>query len=125
MNTDKELTADDIFGLAVEVEELKIEQWGGRVYMRALSGSDRAKLQAKIKTKNVKNSEGNLDVMVWIIIYIICDSKGKRIFKDDKKVIENLKGLSGAILENIANEAMKYNGLSEPEKQIEKEAKNS
>jgi len=125
MNTSKELTAEDIFGMNLEIEKLDIEHWNGHFYMRTFSGSDRAKFQSKVKSKNVNTGEGALAIQLWLIIYGICDSKGERVFKDDKATIEKLSKQNGAVLQAVAEKIMKYNCMYETQKQIELEAKNS
>ncbi len=121
-----ELNADDIFAINdLEIEELDIEQWKGRVYMLSFTGAERARLQQKTKTVNLTTGEGSLELMLWFVIHGLCDANGKRIFDDSIKTHTNLKKKQGAVLEAIAEAVMKFNGMKDIEEDVKAEAKNS
>jgi hypothetical protein len=121
-----ELTADDIFNLDdLEIEELNIEEWNGKVYMRTFTGTERAQLQTKFASVNVKSGNSTLDVMLTVFVYGICDGNGKRLFKNDKPTLDKLKSKKGTVIESAANQIMIFNGLAQAEKKIEENAKNS
>lgn len=121
-----DLTAEDIFGIDdQDIEELNIEQWKGKAYMRTFTGTERSQMQAKTAKLDVATGDGGLELMLWVIIHGLCDGSGKRLFKDDKSTQDKLKNKQGSTLEAIAQEIMRHNALKETVEEVEKEAKNS
>lgn len=120
-----ELSADDILNFNdLEVEELIIEEWKGKVYMRTFSGTERAKLQTKFININAKSGDASLDVQVTVFVMGVCDAEGTRLFSDDKKIKDKLKLKRGNIIEQAATLILKYNGLAGSQEQIKDNAKN-
>lgn len=121
-----DLTADEIFAIQdTDIEVLNIKQWKGRVYMRNFTGRERTTMTAKIQATNEKSADQNLALILWVFVHGVCDSKGERLFGDDKDTLNKLKDKQGAVLEGAAKAIMEFNAVSDIQEKVEEEAKNS
>ncbi len=108
LSKDEILSANDIY-----IEEVKVPEWGGNVYVKTLSGEDRDMLEAsmmefsangKPKTLKLQKLRGTLAALG------ICDEEGNRIFDD--KDIPALAKKSAAALDRVVLAVQKLAAMS-------------
>ena len=116
LSKDSILTADDLPTEAVEVEE-----WGGWVLIRTLTGRERDRLEADMLAG--KNGQAiDLDnVRARLIVAAAVDEEGKQLFQPAE--IAELGEKSGAALSRVASVAQRLSGMSTDD--IKDLAKNS
>jgi len=114
------LDRDAIKGIQdIRVEKVDVPEWGGEVYVKSLSGSQRDEWENGIVV-----SGGKMDVrgvMVRLVIMTACDETGKPVFKRGDETWLNEK--SSKALTRLADKARELAGLTQ--KDIEVLAKNS
>ncbi len=116
LGKDNILTADDL-----KTEEVEVEEWGGWMLIRTLTGRERDRLEADLLTGK-KNGQVNLDnVRAKMVVATAVDKDGNQLFQrgDEKKLGEK----SGAALSKVAVVAQRLAGLSSMD--VEELAKNS
>lgn len=101
------LSAQDL-----EKELVEVKEWGGAVYVRALTGIERDAFEAsmvdqrgKSRTINLKNLRARLCALT------ICDEEGNRLFSDAD--VEELGKKSAAALTRVFEVAQRLSGLSQ------------
>ena len=106
------LAAQDII-----TDEITVPEWGGRVYIRTMTGSERdtweVYAQGQMTAKTVT-------IRARLAAICLCDVSGKRLFTDADTA--KLAEKSGAALDRVYEAAVRLNGLSADE--IEKIEKN-
>jgi hypothetical protein len=115
------LQAQDLPTEAVEVPE-----WGGSIYVRGLSGTERDAFEASVIAPRLdKNgSSGSMDmrnIRAKLAALCIVDENGERLFTD--KDVEALGRKSASALDRVFSAAQRLSGLSP--KDVEELAKNS
>ncbi len=111
------LGAEDLITEAVEVEE-----WGGWVLIRTLTGRERDRLEADILTGRNGKAGVNLDnVRAKMVVATAVDDDGKQLFTLGDVV--KLGEKSGTALSKVATVAQRLAGLSTTD--VEELAKNS
>lgn len=96
------LTAEDVRYIEVEVEE-----WGGKLRLRTMTGRDREAFMQKIPAEG---GRWPAHFMEDFLVKCICDEKNKPILLPED--IEALSGKSGMILQQLFNAAAELNGLT-------------
>lgn len=106
LNKESILKSDDL-----RREKVEIPEWGGHVWVRALSGKERDKYEtsvvsrqgsrAKVDTKNIRARLASLT---------ICDEEGNRLFSEAD--IEELGKKSASALSKIFNLSQKLSGVT-------------
>jgi hypothetical protein len=100
----KQLTKADIFGLDdLPRQQVIVPEWNGYVYVRAMTGAERDKLERMISKDAVSRAA--------IAAFVIVDENGKRLFSDSE--IEKLAEKSGTALEKVVNAALTFNALTD------------
>lgn len=111
------LSADDL-----RKELVPVPEWGGEVWVRALTGTERDTFEATSIVQKGKDHEVNLrDIRARLCIFAICDAQGKRLFGAHD--IEILGAKSSAALSRVYEVAERLSGFSK--KDMEELAKNS
>lgn len=107
LGRDQILSAQDL-----EKELVEVKEWGGAVYVRALTGTERDAFEAsmvdqrgKSRTINLKNLRARLCALT------ICDEEGNRLFSDAD--VEELGKKSAAALTRVFEVAQRLSGLSQ------------
>ena len=111
------LDADDL-----TVESVEVDEWGGWMMIRTLTGRERDRLEADLLNGQKKNGGVNLDnVRAKLIVATAVDEDGNPLFQpgDAKQLGEK----SGAALSKVAIVAQRLAGLSSVD--VEELAKNS
>lgn len=97
LTRDDILNVDDLPRKAVEVPE-----WGGTVYVRALTGGERDKLERMIASDSVNRAS--------LAAMALCDTDGKRLFSEED--VKKLATKSGTALERIVSATLSFNALT-------------
>lgn len=96
------LSADDRPVVAVEVPE-----WGGTVYVRTLSGIDRAKFEALCAGQPVETGQ----IMEKLVAFAACDESGNSLFTQDD--VTELSKKNATVLLRVFSVASRLNALQE------------
>lgn len=111
------LEAQDLQGELVEVPE-----WGGPVYVRCMTGTERDAFESEAYTLKGKNVEINREnFRARLLVRVLVDDLGARLFSD--KDVAKLGGKSAKSLDRLFSVAMRINGLSRED--VEDLTKNS
>jgi hypothetical protein len=92
------LALDDLPKKAVTVPE-----WGGSVFVRALTGGERDKLERMISKDDVSRAS--------IVALCVVDDEGNRLFTEND--IPALADKNGSALERIVSAALSFNMLTD------------
>lgn len=117
LNREAILAAEDLPRELVEVPE-----WGGAVYVRALTGAERDQFEASIVEQRGRDVRMNMrNIRAKLVALTVVDEGGQRIFTDDD--VAALGGKSAAALDRLFAVAQRLSGLSKED--VEELAKNS
>ena len=112
-----ELTRDQILAIDdLPIEQVKIPEWKGSVYMRTLTGKQRDEFEQTAIQRKTKKGSDIRGLKVKLVAMCLCNKDGKLLFAgrdDEAKLIEK----SGSALERLSEVAQRLSGLDE--KQIE------
>lgn len=85
-------------------EVVAVPEWGGDVHIRAMSGADRDEFTKAIgEQREVGKFEASL------LALTLADEHGALLFTLEE--VETLRGKSAAVLDRLASEAMRVNGM--------------
>jgi hypothetical protein len=107
------LSRDQILN-AVDIvtEEVDVPEWGGKVLVRGLSGTERDQLEATLVQMKGKNSTANLkNLRAKLVVLAVVDETGKRLFGEDD--VTALGKKSAAALDRVYTKAALLSGISE------------
>ena len=93
-------------------EEVVVEAWGGSVWVRTLTGTERDEFEAsclKDKGKGKGRDVNMVNIRARLCVLTMCNDKGERIFY--ARDIEALGKKSAMCLDLIFSVAQKLNGL--------------
>ena len=83
---DKILNRDEILGVNDQkIEKVPVPEWGGTVYVRSLSGTERDAFEASMATLGPDGNQDKLNLNNFrarLAAMSICDPDGKRLFSD-------------------------------------------
>lgn len=100
------LNADDL-----PREQVTVPQWGGDVFVRTLTGTERDEFEQSCLVKKGKNKEMNLkNIRARLCVLCICEKDGTRLF--DARDIDSLGKKSASALDLIFAVAQRMNGLA-------------
>lgn len=107
------LAADDLDKVEVNL----VEEWGGSVYVRMLTGAEAESLFSDIADTN----KGKIpkSFMLRMVVMTMCDAEGNQLIKD----VANLGKKGWGPIKRIFEAAMTLNGMGEDA--VEDAAKNS
>jgi len=97
------LQSDDLPRELVEVPE-----WGGDVYVRTLTGTERDAFEQSMVHK--KNKTNLANVRARFAVLTVCDDSGQRLFTDEDA--KELGTKSAAALDRVFEVAQRLNGFS-------------
>lgn len=107
LKRDEILAADDITRELVPVPE-----WGGEVFVKSMSGTERDNFEASIVTKRGNDAQVNLkNIRAKLAAACLCDENGKRLFSDAD--IPVLAAKSAAALQRVFEVAQRLSGIGE------------
>lgn len=104
-----------------KIKKIYVKEWGGDIYIKQMSGKEQDELEKQMsesdKTKSFTNRRARY------LALFITDKDGKRFFDiNNKQEMDLLSEKSGKVLNYIAEEITKLNGVTEEE--LENIAKN-
>jgi len=92
----------------IKRESVAVEEWGGDVWVQALSVRDR---QLFVKLYGEESGEPEMPADVWLILTCACDESGERLFGDDDA--DWLSGKASTAVQAVAYKCLELNGLTE------------
>ncbi len=117
------LKRDAILGAEdLKKELVNVPEWGGDVYVRCMTGTERDSFESEayaVKGKNVEINKDNFRAR--LLVRVLVDEKGERVFSDQD--MGALGGKSAKCLDRLFTVAMRLNGLSKDD--VEDLTKNS
>jgi hypothetical protein len=93
-------------------ERVDVPEWGTYVYVRAMSGADRMRLEKLLRDSDGVISRGAL------VVFLAVDEKGNRLFTDED--VEALEAKHSGALERIAGAALTFNAMDAEAVETEK-----
>lgn len=111
LNRDSILASDDL-----PRELVAVPEWGGDVYVRTLTGTERdafeaASLRVTGTGKKRKTEANTVNFRSRLAVLVCSDEQGQRIFKDEDAGVLGRK--SAAALDRIADVALRLNHMTE------------
>lgn len=108
--------------LDIPREAVDVPEWGGAVYVRGLSGTERDRFEASVVQQKGRDRTLNLsNVRAKLCALCIVDEDNKRLFSDMD--VQALGGKSAAALSRVFDAAQKLSGLTTED--VEELSKNS
>lgn len=106
LTRDAILQAEDL-----PTEDIEVEEWGGAVRVRALTGAERDAFEQSIVEQRGKSTRVNMrNIRAKLVALTVVDGDGKRLFSD--KDAELLGKKSAMALNRVFEVAQKLSGLS-------------
>ena len=101
----------------VAARELDVPEWGGRIRLRAMTGTDRDEYMTALAAAQKAGEEGQRWHRLMALLVALCavDAQGERLFA--REDAETLAAKSAAVLERVSGEIQAINALGE--KQVE------
>jgi hypothetical protein len=100
LTKDAILAADDL-----PREAITIPEWGGDVFVRTMSGTDRDAFETSLIAK-----EGRMEnVRARLVALTVCDASGERLFEDSEIALLGRK--SARALDRVFSVAQRLNGI--------------
>lgn len=87
-------------------EVVNVPAWGGDVHIRAMSGADRDAFRASIDGGQAAVGKS----MASLLALTLADENGILLFTMEE--VEALRGKSAAVLDRLAQESMRINGMT-------------
>ena len=107
LTRDAILSADDL-----PKELVPVPEWGGDVFVRALTGAERDRFEGSMIEQRGKSQHVNMaNIRAKLASMTLCDESGSRIFSDAD--VKSLAGKSAAALNRVFEVARKLSGLAE------------
>lgn len=88
----------------VRIEKINVPEWGGDVFIKTLSGTDRDAFEDAYSREKMKNFRARFLVMT------LCDEKGGRLFDDAE--IEEVGKKSSIVLNRLFDKAWSFNAFT-------------
>ena len=101
------LAADDL-----PREIVSVPEWGGQVYVRTMTGTDRDAFEASLITRDSNTSSNDQrmhNVRARLVSLTLCDESGSRLFSDGD--ITALGGKSAKALDRVFAVSQRLNGI--------------
>ena len=115
LTKDAILAADDL-----PRETLRVPEWGGDVYVRTMSGTDRDQFEASLIAKEGAKEGRMENVRARLVALTLCDASGTRLFEDGE--IASLGRKSARALDRVFSVAQRLNGIGSEQADIAKKA---
>ena len=112
------LAADDL-----PREIVSVPEWGGQVYVRTMTGTDRDAFEASLITRDSNTSSNDQrmhNVRARLVSLTLCSESGERMFHDGD--IDALGRKSARALDRVFAVAQRLNGIGADEAQAAKNA---
>ncbi|WP_228979720.1 hypothetical protein [Streptomyces sp. DH12] len=107
------LSAEQILGADdLTAEDVPVPEWGGTVRVRALSGTERDRIEASMMNGTSVSADKLAGFRARMAAASIVGPDGKRMFRSDAET-RRLGEKSAAALERVCDVAMRLSGLSD------------
>jgi hypothetical protein len=107
------LTKDEILRANdARTEEVRVPEWGGSVYVRAMTSLERDKYESewlRFRENNNGDVKDSTHFRAFLASRVVCDETGTPLFSQADVMALSLK--SGAALTRITEAAIRLNGL--------------
>lgn len=105
-------------------EEVQVQEWGGSVWVRGLTASERDQMESYFfddagKRRDIKSLFKNMRAR--LVVWAVCDESGNSIFTE--KDIEQLGKKNGKVVDRLYGVIQRLSGLTKQD--IEELSKNS
>jgi len=111
------LAAEDL-----DFEEVEIKEWGGKVRLRCMTGTERDAFESAIyKIKGDKVEANRENFRSELLSRVLCNKDNKLLF--NPREVKALGGKSGRVIDRLFDIAQKINGIGQSD--IEELTKNS
>ena len=95
----------------IEIEEVRVPEWNGTVYVKGMSGLERDTFEASIVQQRGTSSKVNMvNIRAKLAAQTICDKDGVRMFTD--KDVHALGKKSANALQRVFDVAQKLSGIT-------------
>ncbi len=115
LKSKKSLTAKDILAVSdIQIELVNVPEWGGDVYVKSMTGSERDQYEADMVTSKKAGEERVIDMSdlrAKLCSMTICDKNGNRLFTE--KDVRSLTKKSAAALQRIFKVAQRLSGIGD------------
>lgn len=98
LSRDQIFAADDL-----RIEKVECPEWGGEVYVKLMSGSERDRFEIS------HTANPDKDIRARLIVSTVCDCTGVLLFTPADT--ESIGGKSSAVLDRIFSAAIKLNRI--------------
>ena len=106
----KTLTRDDILNISdIKIESIDIPEWGGKVYVRTMSGKERDALEAGLS--NLPEATRMINARAKYAALSVCDKGGKLLFTSAD--LGKLGAKCASALDKIFEYCLKHNKITE------------
>jgi len=107
------LTRDEILNAPdIQVEKVEVPEWGGEIFVKGMTGSERDSFEAGLITNPGKDSKVNFsNLRAKLCALTICDENGKRLFSESD--VRDLSKKSATALQRVFTVAQKLSGLTQ------------
>ncbi len=111
----KTLTRDEILGADdLNTESVDVPEWGGTVFVRELTGSERDTWEASVvKTNGTKVTIDSRNMRAKLVALCVVDADGKRVFTEKDAI--KLGAKSAAALDRVVDAARRLSRIGEDE----------
>jgi hypothetical protein len=107
------LTRDEILKCYdLKVEEVRVPEWGGSVWVKVLSSGERDRYEAEwLKFRELENGDvkDSSHFRAFLASRVLCDESGNPLFAQAD--VRTLSSKSGAALTRVTEAAIRLNGL--------------
>jgi len=109
------LSREDILNVKdISIEEVEVPEWGGSIYVKSMTGTERDAFEASIVRANSRSGKANVNmenIRAKIAANTICDENGELLFtKHDITVLGNK---SASALQRVFEVAQRLSGITE------------
>lgn len=87
----------------VKTEQVPVPEWGGEVYIKTLSGTERDAFEDAYSSDKMKNFR------VRFLVLTLCDEKGERLFSDSE--VDELGKKSASVISKLFEKAWAVNAF--------------
>lgn len=95
--------------LDARTEPVEVPEWGVTLYVKTMTGSERAAFITK--AEDARKSNNPLDAVAWLVVMTAAEANGQRLFSDDD--FGKVNGKSANVLDRISTASAKLNGLTD------------
>jgi hypothetical protein len=109
----KPLTREEILGADdIEIEEVEVPEWGGVVYVKGMTGTERDRFESSIVDNRGKTPKANMDnIRAKLVAETLCNEEGIKLFS--VKDVKALGKKSASALQRVFDPAQRLSGITE------------